>query len=202
MSLDERRMVRQMLAGDERAFASFFDGHFARLFRFVLPRVDGNEDEAEEIVQTVLTQAIDKLETFRGEASLFTWLCTFCRREIARARRRRDFGTGVALVEDRPEVRAALESAALVDDAIPDVQFDRQELSRLVQVALDTLPPHYGNALEWKYLQELSVDRIAERLAISPKAAESLLSRARKAFRDSFLVLLRGSTSQRYPSET
>ena len=59
------------------------------------------------------------------------------------------------------------------------------------QVALDQLPQHYGNALEWKYLEGLPVKEIASRLKLSPKAAESLLTRAREAFRECFTSLTR-----------
>jgi DNA-directed RNA polymerase specialized sigma24 family protein len=65
----------------------------------------------------------------------------------------------------------------------------RKELSQLVQVALDALPFHYSSALEWKYIEGLSVKEIASRLELGLKAAESLLTRARQAFRDSFLTL-------------
>ncbi len=58
-------------------------------------------------------------------------------------------------------------------------------------MALDQLPSHYGSALEWKYLEELSVKEIASRLKLSPKAAESTLTRAREAFRDGFTALTR-----------
>ena len=54
------------------------------------------------------------------------------------------------------------------------------------------LPERYGGP-EWKYIQELSVDEIATRLQIGPKAAESLLTRARQAFRDAFATLHGGA---------
>jgi DNA-directed RNA polymerase specialized sigma24 family protein len=38
--------------------------------------------------------------------------------------------------------------------------------------------------LEWKYVDGLSVKEIADRLAVGPKAAESLLTRARTACRE------------------
>jgi RNA polymerase sigma-70 factor (ECF subfamily) len=56
-------------------------------------------------------------------------------------------------------------------------------------VTLDCLPPWYGDALEWKYIHGLSVKEIAERLNLGSKAAESLLTRARKAFREGFAAL-------------
>ena len=68
----------------------------------------------------------------------------------------------------------------------PETGFERQELSRLVQVTLDHLPRRYGDALEWKYLDGLPVEEIASRLGVGYKAAESLLARARQAFREGF----------------
>jgi len=46
------------------------------------------------------------------------------------------------------------------------------------------LPPVYGDLLEWKYVDGLSILELAERLGRSPKAIESLLTRAREAFRE------------------
>src|SRR5215470_18376315 len=98
MSAVERDLVRRMLAGRERAFEEFFDGYFPPLFRFALART-GSEDAAQEIVQATMTTAIRKIGTWRGEAALFTWLCTICRHEIG-AHLERLHGRNVALVED------------------------------------------------------------------------------------------------------
>jgi RNA polymerase sigma-70 factor (ECF subfamily) len=174
-----------MRRGSEEAFDAFFDRYFPGLFRFALARL-GEEDPAEEAAQAALGRALTRLGTYRGEAALFTWLCTFCRHEIAAiVEKRRRAGPTVALVEEAPEVRAALEVLAGADRGPEDV-LRRKETARLVQATLDALPPRYGDALEWKYVQGLSVREIAERLAVGPKAAESLLTRAREAFRDGF----------------
>jgi RNA polymerase sigma-70 factor (ECF subfamily) len=181
-----------MLAGEERAFDEFFEGYFPGLYRFALTRLQRNDDAAEEVAQATICKAITKLGTYRGEAALFTWLCTFCRHEIsAFYHRNRIAARQVDLIEDAPEVRAALESLSATLDG-PGEALDRAEIGRLVQVALDQLPPHYGSALEWKYLEGLPVKEIAARLELSPKAAESLLTRAREAFREGFTSLLAG----------
>ena len=180
-----------MLAGDERAFDEFFDGHFPGLYRFALTRLNHDEDAAEDVAQATICKAMTKLDTYRGEAALFTWLCTFCRHEISAYYRRNQISARrLDLIEDTPEVRAALESMGEMFDG-PEKAFDRAEVGRLVQVALDQLPPHYGNVLEWKYLEGLPVKEIASRLGLSPKAAESLLTRARDTFRDAFTSLTR-----------
>jgi RNA polymerase sigma-70 factor (ECF subfamily) len=49
---------------------------------------------------------------------------------------------------------------------------------------LDRLPANYGDALEWKYLEGDSVESIGRRLGIGTTAAQSLLARARIAFRE------------------
>ena len=191
MNLRDRGLVRRMLAGDQRAFDEFFDGHFPGLYRFALTRVNHDENAAEDVAQATICKAITKLKTYRGEAALFTWLCTFCRHEIsAFYKRSKITARQVDLIEDTPEVRAALESlGGAFED--PENAFDRAEIGRLVQVALDQLPAHYGSALEWKYLEGLSVKQIAGKLKLSPKAVESLLTCAREAFRDGFRTLTR-----------
>lgn len=192
MIQDDRHLVKRMLAGEEQAFDEFFDGFFPGLYRFALSRLDRDAAAAEEVAQAAICRAITKLRTYRGEAALFTWLCTFCRHEISAYFRRHDSkAKRVDLVEDSPEVRAALESLSGTIDG-PARAFDRAEIGRLVQVALDQLPPHYGNALEWKYLEGYSVKEIASRLGLSPKATESVLTRARHAFRDAFRSLTGG----------
>lgn len=186
---DDLALVRSLLGGDEEAYSGFFDDYFPRLYRFALARLL-DETDAEEVVQSTLIRAIRKLAGYRGEARLFTWLCTICRHEIADlAKRRRRELLAVDLVEENPEIRAGLESLPASLETEPERRLHLQDLGRLVQVTLDHLPQHYGDALEWKYVEGLSVAEIADRLGTGPKAAESLLTRARRAFRTDFAAL-------------
>ena len=180
--------ARRLLAGDEAAFEEFFACYFPRLFRFACVRLGGNEDAAEEITQATLIRALRKLHTYRGEAALFTWMCTLCRREIAAWRARNARVAEVPLVDDAPPMRAALDALAAFGEN-PESELRRRELSGLVQATLDHLPGRYGDALEWKYIDGLSVTEIAARLRITYKAAESTLSRARRAFREGFALV-------------
>jgi RNA polymerase sigma-70 factor (ECF subfamily) len=182
-------LARRILAGDESASEAFFAEYFPRLYRFARIRLGGDEQAAEEIVQSTLIRAVRKLHTFRGEAALFTWLCTLCRREIGAWLERAGRAPEVSLVEDHPATRIALEAAARLAASDPESEAGRREISRLVQVTLDHLPGRYGQVLEWKYIQGLSVDEIAGRLGIGYKAAESQLTRARDAFRDAFAAV-------------
>jgi RNA polymerase sigma-70 factor, ECF subfamily len=181
---EDRFLAARMLRGDETAFSEFFEASFPPLFRFALPRVGGNHDAAEEVVQAALSRAVRKLSTYRGEAALLTWVTTICRREIANWFEQRQAAPPmVDLADETHEVRSAIES--LSTEVAADVT-RRQEIAHLVQAILDRLPARYGDALEWKYVEGLSVMEIAERLGVGAKAAESLLTRARTAFRDAY----------------
>ena len=184
---NDRELVKRMLAGEEQAFEEFFHGHFSRLYRFVLARVEQDADVAEDVVQAALCKAITALRSWRGEATLFTWLCTFCRHEIsAHYRRHQAQPQPIGLIEDAPAARATLDALATQRDSGPAGEAHRSEVARQVHATLDDLPVGYGDVLEWKYILGLSVEEIAARLGVGWKAAESLLTRAREAFRKAF----------------
>ena len=187
--MQDLALARRLAAGDQAAFDAFFADYFPRLYRFALARLDDNDAWAEDVTQETLIKALDKIHTYRGDAALFTWLCTVCRHEISDWRRRTGRASEVALVDDHTCIRAALDAVAALASDNPDAKLQRRELSRLVQATLDHLPGRYGDVLEWKYIQELSVADIAERLGMGYKAAESLLTRARQSFRDGFTLM-------------
>jgi RNA polymerase sigma-70 factor (ECF subfamily) len=187
--LTDLELARRMSAGDERAFDEFFRAYFGGIYRFALPRLGRDEDAAQEVAQAALARAALKIGGYRGEAALFTWLCAFCRREVsAYWRRNRHAARRLELREETLEVRAALESLSSEPPAGSAAALRRADVVRAVQVTLDALPRRYGDALEWKYVLGLTVEEIAVRLGVGAKAAESLLTRARHAFRDGFVA--------------
>ena len=183
----DRRRVRSLLAGEPAAFDAFFNEYFPRLYRFVLPRVEFSVADAQDVCQESLLRALRRLSSYRGEAALFSWLCQIARNELADfwQRHRRD-STHLVYADDDAAVQAVLATLQASDGESPEAQRFSVELGRAVQIALDYLPGRYGDALEWKYLDGLSVDDIARRLEVSTLAAQSLLQRARAAFREAF----------------
>jgi RNA polymerase sigma-70 factor (ECF subfamily) len=189
MNHADQELVDRLLRADAQAFDEFFTEYYPKLYRFVKRRAPNDAAAAEDIAQGTLCRALESLRGYRGEAALFTWLCTLCRREMSQRWRDRDVAAGAMLAEDDPEVRAALESLVANEGADPLVATDRAQLRDAIRVALDYLPAPYGDVLEWKYLRDMSIGEIARRLGRSPKAAESLLTRAREAFREAFALL-------------
>ncbi len=182
---DDRALARRVLAGDEAAFDEFFEGHFPGLYRFAVARVKDPE-LARDLAQSAICKAIANLRTYRGEASLAAWLFTICRYEISgHYRKLRRAPPRAGLVEDDSEggtVLDRLESG--LDD--PEESLGRKQVAGQVHAALDLLPARQARALVWKYVDGRSVKEIAEGLEVSPKAAESILTRGRQAFRDRF----------------
>lgn len=187
---DDLNLARRLVAGEQHLFTYFFEMYFPRVYRFALFRLDGNVDAAEEVTQRTLCRAVRKLALYRGEASLMTWLFQICRHELSEftAARARHLARFVE-VDDSSEVRAIVESVPASDAHDPLESVSRSDRSRLVQVVLGHLPARYGDVLEWKYVEGLRVDEIARRLEVTALAAESMLARARRSFREAWRKL-------------
>jgi RNA polymerase sigma-70 factor (ECF subfamily) len=188
--LDDKRLVKQLLAGDQRAFDRFFEDNFARLYRFAMVRLSDDPEGAREVVQITLTRAVHKLHQYRAESALFTWLCAICRNETSDwLRRQVRYREHIVLYEDHPEVQAAVDSFQIPAEDNPERQYQRTEAMRMIQVALDRLPAKYGNVLEWKYVEGYSLKEISAKLDIGTEAAQSLLARAKRAFAEVYSSL-------------
>ena len=167
---EERELVIRLRAGDSAAFDTFAEHYVAGLYRFALRRLDHDRELTRDIVQSTVCKVIEKLDGYRGDAPLFTWMCACCRNEIAAHFRR---------AGRRPK-EVELDG----DYARPEAPGD--DTRERVHAALDRLPPTYARAMAWRYLDGLEVVEVAQRLALTYKAAESLLSRARSAFRETY----------------
>ena len=188
--LDDKRLVKQLLAGDQRAFDRFFEDNFARLYRFALVRLSDDPEGAREVVQITLTRAVRKMHQYRAESALFTWLCAICRNETSDwLRRQVRYREHIVLYEDHPEIQAAVDSFQIPAEDDPEKQYQRTEAMRLIQVALDRLPAKYGDVLEWKYVEGHSLKEISVKLEIGTEAAQSLLARAKRAFSEVYSSL-------------
>jgi RNA polymerase sigma-70 factor (ECF subfamily) len=179
---EERELMDRMQAGEESAFDVFAERYISGLYRFALRRLAGDRELVSDVVQSTVCKVIEKLGSYRAEAPLFTWLCAVCKNEIAAHFRRLERRPReVGLEEEHAQVDAA--SALSPPPAGIEERLDLLERRERVHIALDRVPPAYARAVEWRYLEGVPVTEIARRLGTSYKAAESLLSRARNAFR-------------------
>ncbi len=198
--MDDRQLVEGMLRGDEAAFRVFSEQFIPALYRFAFFRLDRNRELTCDIVQSTVCKAIAKLSSFRGEAAFMTWLCACCRTEIAMHFRKE--GRRPQAVELNEEAVAAAVSRQRLQPPGPEGGLLRKEKGLLVHMALDLLSTRYRRALAWKYLEGLPVKEIANRLGVGPKAAESLLTRARQSFRTAYEGLLESGVLDRGEAES
>ena len=181
MHADDLKLARSLVAGDEKVFNQFFEQFFPRLYRFAYSRMS-DESIIEDVVQSTLMNAMRSMKNYRGEASMFTWLCQICRNEIAMTYRK--LGKSVPTVTaDDDSIRVILESLES-ESTTPEQHYLDLEAQKLITEVLDFIPGNYGKALEWKYVLGLSVVEISGRLELTELATQSLLARARTSFRN------------------
>ena len=174
----------RLIAGDEAAFEEFSSHHLPALYRFAMRRLNGDRELTRELTQSTVCKAISKLDTYRGGSALMTWLCAICRTEIALYFRRRSRrGVEVELGDESMEAEIAIKRGEL---PTPERAVIESESARLVHLVLDLLPDHYSQVLTLKYFEGQPVKKMAARLNMSDKATESLLTRARVAFRQRY----------------
>jgi RNA polymerase sigma-70 factor, ECF subfamily len=197
----DRRLARLLLDEDRRAMHAFYDEYFPKLYRYAAHRLRQPQD-IDEVVQRVLTIAASRIETYRGEATLLTWLIQICRNEVAKHYKRaaRDSATLTFLDDDI--FRAVVESLEAPASDEPETAARRSELIAIVQTALDQLPTRYANALELKYVDGFSAKEIAERMGIGDEAVQSLLARARRSFREVCSMALMLHPTDNNPAST
>ncbi len=164
----------------------------APLFRFCFYRVGGDHHLCEEAVQETLLQAIDRLRSYqpaRGEGEVFPWLTGLARNEIRRILHREKRTAGLAQFWRRMDEQLLSLFAMLETEPFGDELLIRAETRSMVNATMSQLPPRYSHALEEKYLRGKTLRQLAAAAGTTEKAAESLLGRARQAFRSTFLAL-------------
>ena len=191
---DDRALARQLRRGDHQAFEAFVDTCIPALYRFATSRIGSDPELVDEIVQTTLYQAFTSLRSYRGEGSLAAWITGICRFVISNHRRRQRRRPDVRLMENDDAVLAAAPTGERQRD--PEQRLVDAQARRRVHEVLDALPARYAVVLEWKYVDGKSVREIATLCSLSPKAAESLLTRARQAFRTRFTVASSGERAE------
>jgi len=185
---------KRALAGDPEAVRLLADEALGPLYSFVLYRVGGDRHLCEEVVQETLLVAIRRLESYdpeRGGNRVHAWLTGLARNEIRRLRRPAQQTVSLDVLWERMDKELLDVYAKLENEPIADAALAREETRTMVNATMSQLPPQYRAALEAKYLSGLSVREIARSLALSEKAVESQLVRARKAFRATFTALTR-----------
>ena len=167
-------VIDEVRAGDRAQFAVLVRRYNQRLFR-TARAILGDDAEAEDAVQQAYLDAYRHLDQFRGDAEFGTWLTRIAvNAAIARLRGRRRLAEVTA---EAPAPAGPVESA---HDAIAN-----QELARLIERHVDSLPEALRVVLVLRDLEDLDTAETAAVLGISSEAVRVRLHRARASLQAS-----------------
>lgn len=182
-ALDDAALVACVRDGERDAFRQIMQRCNQRMFR-VVRGVIRNEAEAEDVVQEAYVHGYEKLGSFRGEASLATWLTRIALNEAyGRLRRRRD-SVDIDDIDTRAPAAQliAFPGRVLGDD--PAEEAARAQLRRLLEQAVDELPEAFRLVYVLRDVEGCSVEETASALEIRPETVKTRLHRARRQLRE------------------
>lgn len=187
----DETIVTRVRAGDVALFEILMRRHNARLYR-VIRSVIRNEAEVEDVMQQAYLRAYTALEGFAGLSSFATWLTRIGLNEaLGRLRKQR----WLEPVEDLPE-----DTEGLMEPApTPEDMASSRETARMVERAIDRLPPIHRTVLMLREIEQLSTEETAGILGVSEDVVKVRLHRARLALRNALAEQVAGSAREAFP---
>ena len=176
--------VEAVLRGDKAAFEQLVRQESPRLFR-VIVRILRDEDEAQSVMQETFLQAYQRLDTFRRESKLTTWLYAIGI-NLARAALRKMRRYNTLEEADIEGLQPRFSKGMYVqrpESWNPQKFTEQSDRRRIVREAIDRLPEDYRTVIVLRDLEELSTEEAARILNISNGATRVRLHRARQALR-------------------
>jgi len=170
-------LVKKIRNGEQEAFKILYLKYSDLLFTYLLHHLGNNRELATDIWQETWCVAVEKIDNFQMKSSFFTWLCSIAKNKIYDHYRQSKRQGSMITTEKLPIDIAAEE--------INDDQFN-SEIQANVVFVLANLKSNYIQLLTDKYIENRSTEEIALAIGRSYKATESMLTRAREAFRKEF----------------
>jgi RNA polymerase sigma-70 factor (ECF subfamily) len=198
-SPDDRVLAARVRSGQHGAFRQLmqrFDRHLFRIARGVIH----DDTEAEDVVQEAYARAYHKLDTFRGDAPLRTWLTSILLNEArSRLRKRRSMVGLEQMDESSLDPYWATQSSTRFGSEDPAALAAHAEIRRLIERAVDALPDAFRTVYVLREIEECSVEETASRLALKPETVKTRLHRARRLLRTSLHETLATSLTGTFP---
>ena len=177
MNPSDNDLVKKIRKGEQNAFKVLYLKYSNLLFAYILHNLSNNQGIASDIWQETWCISIEKIDNFQFKSSFFTWLCAIAKNKIYdyyRQTKRQDSFVGI----EKLQFEIDLEEI--------DIELIDKETQTNVVTVLANLPDEYNYLLTAKYIENKSTDEIALEIGKSYKATESMLTRAREAFREKF----------------
>ena len=198
MAVDDFALVEQVRAGDVAAFGRLVGKYQDRVLNTCW-RITGHLDDAQDLTQDAFLQAMEKIGSFRQQASFYTWLFRIAvnlsvshRRKSARWVRLSLHGHQGQWSEDcEPDGLLGRISSKSPD---PPAQLSAGEIEQQVLDSLDSLDEEQRAVVVLRDIEGLDYRQMAEVLEISVGTVKSRLHRARMTLREQLKALVSRET--------
>jgi len=190
-------LVERLRRAEAGAAEGLVDTYGDRVYRLAL-RITGNEQDAEEAVQDVFWSVVRKIDTFRGESLLGSWIyritANAAYQKLRRTAHRRDeisLDQVLPIIDDgHHHLDPSGDWSAKIDD--PAIQ---SELRDVLASAIDELPANHRAVIVLHDVEGLSMAEVADALGISLATAKTHAHRARLRLRKRLGLFLSPTTS-------
>jgi len=195
----DQDLLKRLQAGDERAVAELADTYGTKIFQLAF-RYLRNKEDAEEVTQDVLMKVHRKVDAFRGDAALSSWIyritfnAAMSRLRTARYQRSQDEARQ-AEVDTEQQTPARAEVADWSDMA--DERVLRSQLRRRVLRAILALPAIYRAPVVLRDLHGMSTEEASAMLKVKDQTLKSRLHRGRLILRKQLADFAGGLTLHR-----
>ena len=165
----DETLIGRIAGGDQLAMRTLFARHRVALYRWLL-RLVRDEALAEDLLSDVFLDVWRQAASFRGRASVSTWLFAIARHMAASARRRRN------------DAELDEASVSTVPDPADDTEVTLQKKNRAeaLRQSLHRLSPDHREVIDLAYYHGRSVKEIAEIVSISEATVKTRMFYARR----------------------
>lgn len=177
----DRGLVDEVLAGKLNAFEELVRRHDRRIYRVTLA-ITQNKEDAEDAMQDAFLKALEHLDQFAGNARFSTWLTRIAVNEALQRLRKRGRFDSLEEPIDLGDSFVPQQVEDWRDD--PEQQYAKEELRRLLEKAIGSLPAIYRAVFVLRDVEHLSNEEAATMLELSVPAIKSRLLRARLMMRE------------------
>lgn len=176
---EEQALLERAKKGDREAYGKLFEGYADRLRRMaslVLPP----QFAAEDVVQETFVRGLTRLESYRGEGDLCSWLISIainiCRHQIRTPKRKMELSCEEAL--DREQHFGRVRSRGIVTKAV------QKEDNQLLRLAMGYLTEGQREVFVLHYQDGIAYEEIGRMLDLRAGAARALAHRAKATLRE------------------
>lgn len=182
-TLSDADIVKRVRAGERALFEILMRRHNQRLYRAARAVVK-DEDEVEDVMQQAYFNAFTHLHQFEERSQFSTWLTRITLNEaFGRRRKMRQSESLLRVASALDEVAGELMETVRSPQPDPERQAYAQELHRVLEEAVDTLPETYRTVFMLRDVEGLSTTETGDGLGLGEEAVKTRLHRARAMIR-------------------